>query len=289
MKPITLTTDFGLSDWFVGAMKGVIAGIAPHARVVDLTHGVAPGDISGGAFALAAAYRCFPRGTIHVAVVDPGVGSARPAIAVRTDQYFYVGPDNGVLSLAVARETIREIRRLENPRFFLPEVSRTFHGRDIFAPVAAHLSRAAGRVWRQLGPVVRDFQRLPWPECRNRADGFDGEVFYVDRFGNGITNLAAEAVAEMARDGVEITVGGRRIGPLVECYAAVPAGQPLAVVGSSGFLEIAVNGGSAAARLGLRRGTRVSIRRAVAVRESAGRRTRSSVGNLRRVRLASSH
>ncbi len=156
MRAITLTTDFGLGDWFVGTMRAVILGIHPRANVVDITHGIPPGDIRAGAFALMASCRFFPRGTVHVAVVDPGVGSRRRAIAVRSANHFFVGPDNGVLSWALGLEEIKTIRLLENPEYFLAPVSRTFHGRDIFAPVAAHLSRGlrASRLGRELREVT---------------------------------------------------------------------------------------------------------------------------------------
>src|SRR6266567_2035307 len=158
MRVITLTTDFGLSDWFVGSMKGVIFRINPRTTVVDLTHDLPPGDIRAGAFALAAAYRYFPKGTIHVAVIDPGVGTKRRAIAAQTADYFFVGPDNGVLSWALQRERIKAIRALENKTYFLQPLSQTFHGRDIFAPVAAHLT--AGLAIRKLGRAVSAFVHL---------------------------------------------------------------------------------------------------------------------------------
>jgi hypothetical protein len=161
MRLITLTTDFGTRDWFVGTMKGVVLGIHPPATVVDLTHEIPPGDIRAGAFALMTACRFFPKGTVHVAVVDPGVGSRRRAIAVQTANSCFVGPDNGVLSWALMREKIKTIRLLENREFFLEPVSHTFHGRDIFAPVAAHLSR--GVAVSRLGRELKDFVRLPWP------------------------------------------------------------------------------------------------------------------------------
>jgi hypothetical protein len=259
MNAITLTTDFGLSDWFVGALKGVIHGINPRATVIDLTHGIPPGDVEAGAFALAAGFRAFPRGTVHVAVVDPGVGSGRPAIAVRTRDYFLVGPDNGVLSLAMARERVVEIRRLENRRMFRAPVSRTFHGRDIFAPVAARLSM--GRDWTMVGPVVTSFQRLDWPTVERRGAGLFGTVVYLDRFGKAITNISGQMLAEISSDAaVEVCVGRRRVGVVAECYQAVAAGKPVALIGSTGFLEVAVNGGSAASLLRLQRGSRVSVR-----------------------------
>src|SRR6185437_8130238 len=159
MNIITLTTDFGLADWFAATMKGVILSIQPDAHIVDMTHDIRPGDIRAGAFALAAGCRFFPKATIHVAVVDPGVGSERRAIAVRTSDYFFVGPDNGVLSLALAGENIKAIHRITNERLFRHPISNTFHGRDIFAPVAGHLSK--GLPVRRLGPAMKSFVRLP--------------------------------------------------------------------------------------------------------------------------------
>jgi len=258
MKVISLTTDFGLRDWFVGTMKGVIARLAPETRVIDLTHDLGPGEIHAAAFALNAGYRYFPKKTIHVVVVDPGVGGPRRGLAVRTRDYTFVGPDNGVLSLALKREDLREIRVLTEPDYFLRPVSRTFHGRDIFAPVAAHLS--CGVPLRRLGPAVSDLTRLDWPEPSREPDGVSGEVVYVDRFGNGITNLPGE-FAEGLRGGKCIVQSRRlRICALAEFYQAVPRNQGVAVVGSSGLVEIAVNGGSAQAQMGLRIGTRVRLR-----------------------------
>lgn len=257
MQIITLTTDFGTQDWFVGTMKGVILNIAPDARIVDLTHGIAAGDIRAGAFALAAGCRFFPHGTVHVAVVDPGVGSARSAIAVQTANYFFVGPDNGVLSLALAREKIKAIRRLTNEKYFLRPVSRTFHGRDIFAPIAAHLSR--GVAVGKLGPARKDLVMLPWPEPQTRGNRVAGEVVFLDRFGNAITNLENSLLRSPA--GGAIYAGRKHCAPVKPFYQSVPPGAAVAVPGSSGFLEIAINGGSAAERLGLRVGDRVSLRR----------------------------
>jgi S-adenosylmethionine hydrolase len=257
MSVITLTTDFGASDWFVGTMKGVIAGIAPNTTVIDLTHDVSPGNIPGGAFALAASHRFFPKSTIHVAVVDPGVGSSRKAIAVQTAKGVFVGPDNGVLSWALAKEKIRAIRTLENEAYFLHRVSRTFHGRDVFAPVAAHLSR--GVPIRKFGPALKDFLRLPWPEPRARRGGFEGEVVYIDRFGNAITNLEGRLLEDHGRASCEVYAKSRSVCPLKTFYQAVPNKSPVALVGSSGFLEIAINGGSAASVMGIRVGTRVLL------------------------------
>jgi len=255
MQIITLTTDFGTRDWFVGTMKGVILGIAPRAAIVDITHEIPPGDIRAGAFALGASCRFFPKGTVHLAVVDPGVGGARKAIAVQTTKYFFVGPDNGVLSFALAREKIKSVRRLENPDYILHPVSRTFHGRDIFAPVAAQLSR--GAAIRGSGPAQQDFIRLSWPKPRVQRNRVAGEVVFVDRFGNAITNI--ESAVLNAPDRLEVFVGRKRLCQVKAFYQSVRTGQAVAVPGSSGFLEIAVNGGSAARRFGLNIGSRISV------------------------------
>lgn len=257
MQIITLTTDFGTRDWFVGTMKGVILGIAPRAAIVDVTHEIPAGDIRAGAFALAAACRFFPKGTVHVAVVDPGVGGARRAIAVRTAKYFFVGPDNGVLSCALAKEEIKSVHRLENTKYFLAPVSHTFHGRDIFAPVAAHLS--CGVPVRLLGPAQNDYVRLPWPQPRVRKDRIDGEVVFIDRFGNAITNIENDKLNP--RRQLEVLLGRKRICQVNEFYQSVPARRAVAVPGSCGFLEIAVNGDSAARRFGLKIGSSVSVSR----------------------------
>jgi S-adenosylmethionine hydrolase len=258
-RVITLTTDFGARDWFVGTMKGVILGIQPRARIVDITHDLAPGDIPAGAFALAAAFTFFPPGTVHVAVVDPGVGSARAAIAIRAGQYQFVGPDNGVLSWAVAQAgPVQTIRQLTNAKYFLPEVSRTFHGRDVFAPVAAHLS--AGLPSARLGPSLAEFQQLPRLAPTQQRGKWSGAVVYVDHFGNAITNLPGELLRSQAGRTSQVRLPGRRKPiPVAQFYQGVAAGSPAAVVGSTGFLELAINGGSAAARLRLKPGARVVL------------------------------
>ena len=257
MRVVTLTTDFGARDWFAGTMKGVVLGMSPRATVVDLTHEVPPGDIHAGAFALMAGCRYFPKGTVHVAVVDPGVGGSRRAIAVQTADYFYVGPDNGVLSWALAHQRIKTVRRLEEPKYFLRTMRRTFHGRDIFAPVAAHLSR--GLAIQRLGSEVKDWVRLPWPQPIRSRGMVRGEVIYIDHFGNAITNI--ESAPDFSTGAIACEVAGRRKMrcALAEFYGAVPANRPVAVFGSSGFLEIAVNGGSAARKYGITPGDDVVL------------------------------
>lgn len=252
MKSIAITTDFGLDDWFVGTMKGVIQKIAPNAPIVDITHVIKPGDIRAGAFALAAAYRYFPIGTIHLVVVDPGVGSDRAGVVIETENYLFVGPDNGVFSFALSGERLRSIHRLENPKFQLTEVSRTFHGRDVFAPAAAHLSR--GVPANRFGPRQHELVQLEWPEPETTKSGLRGEVVYIDHFGNCITNLSASRV--LASGATRVKVGAKAV-PIHDCYAAVKTGKPVAVIGSTGLLEIAINGGNAAKILKLKSGSRI--------------------------------
>src|ERR1035441_5962943 len=232
-------------------MKGVIASLAPRTRVIDLTHDLPPGDIRDGAFALAASHRLFLKGTVHVVVVDPGVGSVRKAIAVQTAKSLFVGPDNGVLSWALAKEKIKAISALEDEAYFLRPVSQTFQGRDVFAPVAAHLSR--GVPIQKFGPALKDFVRLAWPEPRMRQGGLEGEVVYIDRFGNAITNLEGGLLEGAGGASCEVHAKRRWKCPLKTCYQAVPPNRPIALVGSSGFLEIAINGGSAEKVLGVDR------------------------------------
>lgn len=255
MPVITLTTDFGLSDWFVGSMKGVIAERCEGARVIDLTHGVPAGDIRAGAFALMAGCRSFPRQSVHVAVVDPGVGGDRPALAVDTANAFYVGPDNGVLSWALRNEEVRAIHRLENADYFRDEISATFHGRDVFAPVAAEI--ANGVPVSHFGPPTNELVELAWPEVIRDEGGLRGVVLYVDRFGNAITNIPHAELG--ARRGLTVRRDGDVLCRTAGCYQAVATGEAVAVPGSSGYLEVAVNGGSAGEDLGLAPGAAVTV------------------------------
>jgi len=253
-----LTTDFGGADWFVGTMKGVLLGLQPRAHLVDITHEIPAGDIRAGAFALAASHGFFPRGTVHVAVVDPGVGSRRRAIAVQTMNYVFVGPDNGVLSLALAREKIKAVHQITNEQLFLHPVSSTFHGRDIFAPAAANLSK--GLPLGKLGAPIKEFVKLSWPEPQRSANSIKGEIVYIDRFGNAITNIGNATLTSRVEGSCEIIVRGKRLCALQGFYQAVPRGDPVAVPGSSGFLELAVNGGSAAKKFKLKVAERVILR-----------------------------
>ncbi len=253
MAIITLTTDFGTHDWFVGSMKGVILGINPQTTIVDITHEIPAGDIRIGAFALAASYRSFPRLAVHVAVVDPSVGSQRAAIVVRTADYFFVGPDNGLLSLALAREKVVEIWRVENQSLLRQPVSHTFHGRDVFAPVAARLTQ--GLLLDTLGTKLKDYARLDGVQPKVVGGVLRGEIIYIDRFGNCITNISA-----VSKAAGKVRVAGRIECELRRIYQDATPGQPVALVGSTGFLEIAVNGGCAAQALGLKIGDPVEVK-----------------------------
>ncbi len=265
---ITLTTDFGTSDVYVGSMKGVILSINRHVRIVDLTHAISAQDIPEAAFSIAAAYPYFPKGTVHVIVVDPGVGSERGALVCAVADSFFVCPDNGVLShifAAVGHEG--ETVSIENSAYVLPAVSNTFHGRDIFAPVAAHLS--LGVPLNAIGPPLESPVRLPVETPELAGNTVTGRIVKIDRFGNAITNISESALAAFtgsARGAVpryEIRVAGVRLHRLNRAYAESAGGAPVAIIGSFKALEIAINGGSAEAALGLKRGDPVVVERFV--------------------------
>lgn len=256
---ITLTTDFGTRDPFVGAMKGVILGIAPGARLVDLTHEVAPHDVVEGALALEAAVGFFPLGTIHLAVVDPGVGSARRPLVIHARGQYFVGPDNGLFSFLLGVVGWTAVC-LEAPAYRLPRVSRTFHGRDVFAPAAAYL--ALGIPLGSFGPPVTDPVLIPWPTARRQGDALVGEVVHADRFGNLVTSVRPTDLEALGPvEALVVEVEGKEVGGIVGCFADLPAGGAGALVGGSDRLEIAVREGSAAASTGARRGSRVSVRK----------------------------
>ena len=263
---ITLTTDFGTSDTYVGIMKGVILSINPKAQIVDLTHAIPPQDIYEAAFSIYAARSYFPKGTIHIIVVDPGVGSDRQAIVSHIDNAFFVCPDNGVLSYLLHGAENAEAHPIEsvaiqNAAYYLPEVSNTFHGRDIFAPVAAHLS--LGVPFDDIGPRVKTLVRLPIPKIDTSGDTLIGQIIKIDRFGNLITNISKEAFEAFLNDDVkyEIRAGNASLNRLNSAYADAEIGEPLAIMGSLALLEIAVNGGSAEKQLGLKRGEAAVIRK----------------------------
>jgi hypothetical protein len=251
---VTLTTDFGLRDPYVAEMKGVILRLAPETRLIDVTHDVDSHDVVGAALVLEAAVPFFPAGSIHLVVVDPGVGTARRGLAVKAGDATFVGPDNGLFTPFLARAKWRAVE-LAAADLRLPRVSRTFHGRDVFAPAAAHLAR--GVPLERFGPAVDDPVRLAWPEVHTVGGAIAGAVLHVDRFGNLITSIAADAVEGLGTE-ASIHIAGRRL-PLVGTYADLPRGAAGALIGSSHRLEVAVREGSAAAVLKARRGTPVVV------------------------------
>jgi S-adenosyl-L-methionine hydrolase (adenosine-forming) len=259
MRPvIALLSDFGGTDHYAGTMKGVMLGICPDVTLVDITHDIAAHDVLEGALQLAAAYRYFPAGTIFLAIVDPGVGSARRGIAVEAGDYRFVAPDNGVLT-AVLRETPpRRAVELSERRYARPTVSRTFEGRDRFAPAAAWLAK--GIQLPALGRPAGDIVRLDLPRPSEDGDVLHGTILRVDRFGNLVTNLERRDVEKFAQSrSVAIEAGGHPVPRLVATYADMPAGEACALYGSTDHLELAENGASAATRLGLGRGAPVRV------------------------------
>jgi S-adenosylmethionine hydrolase len=255
---ITLTTDFGTSDHLVGTMKGVILNINPAARIVDINHSVVPYDILDGALSLANAYKYFPSRTVHVIIVDPGVGTERRPILVSAEKHFFVAPDNGVLSMIYEREPCT-VRHITAAHYFLNPISPTFHGRDIFAPTAAWLSKTLQT--EAFGEVITDFVRFTMPKAKPDGKAVKGFVLRVDAFGNLMTNLTAEDIPIGALDGgaIKLAVNGKQVAKFVKTFAEGNPGEPVAVLGSAGYVEIAVNRGHAARSLGANRGAEVVL------------------------------
>lgn len=252
---ITLLTDFGTADYFVGAVKGAILSVNPQAVIVDITHEIPPQDIEAAAFTLFAAYKTFPAGTIHVAVVDPGVGSTRRPIILSANEQLFVGPDNGLFTYIYDREPSHRVFHVTAEKYFRPEASSTFHGRDIFAPVAAALSNGLNP--RKFGPGIDDPVRLPGslePEVLKNGD-IRGRIIHIDRFGNCVTNITRDLVKPNAT----LRINGKTIRKFRDFYGEGSANTPFAIWGSAGFLEISVNGGSAAKVLRAKRGDTVLL------------------------------
>ena len=255
MPILTLTTDFGLSDHYVGVMKGVILGIAPAARIVDLCHQASAYEIGEAAFLIAQAYRYFPKKTVHVVVVDPGVGTARrPILAEAAGQYF-VAPDNGVLGMIYTQEK-HKVRLINNDRYFRKPVSRTFHGRDIFAPVAAHLAKGVAPA--RVGKIINDYLRpaSSAPE-RTGKHVWTGTVLKVDHFGNVVTNFR---LSDFPPTSFEVVIGPHVVTRVARNYAECAPGELFTIEGSSGYLEISTGQGSAAKILGCAVGAPVELR-----------------------------
>lgn len=261
-RVITLLTDFGTTDYFVAAVKGVILSANASVRIVDITHEIPPQDIEAAAFTLLAAYSSFPPGTVHVAVVDPGVGSSRRGIAIKVHEQFFVGPDNGIFSYVCDGAT-PEVFHLTNQKFFRPSASTTFHGRDVFAPVAAAL--ASGVKPDELGPSLTDMVRLsPLAPATERNGRIKGRIIHVDRFGNCVINITrAELPDDSIAAGASLRINGRNITTFRKFFAEGASGRSrlFAIWGSAGFLEIAVTNGSAAKLLKAKRGDLVIVER----------------------------
>ena len=255
---ITLLTDFGTRDHYVASMKGVILGINPQCALIDITHQVRPHDIEEGAFILANAYSHFPKGTIHVSVVDPGVGSPRKPVLLVTRNYFFLGPDNGLLTFAARGDTVKQMIELANPKFFLPRISATFHGRDIFAPVAAHLS--LGIRPGVLGPKLDSWVTLNVGDPRITGREMVGKVVHVDAFGNLVSNIRESQLLQFSQGRpFVIRAGTKSINGLKKGYWEGKKGAPIAVIGSAGFLEISVNEGNAQKTLKIKRGDKIKL------------------------------
>jgi len=283
-RVITLLTDFGTQDAYVGIMKGVIAGINPSATVIDICHSIPPQDTFSGAYLLSTSYKYFPEKTIHVAVVDPGVGSRRDIVCVETKDYFFLAPDNGLLSFIVHEERPKSIIRVTNSKYFLPSPSSTFHGRDVFAPVAAHLS--LGVKPQQFGIRVNQLEQLDMPKpVQKKAGQVEGQIIYIDRFGNLITNITKEYLIKGAGgqkpevrskkpdafektskdkmllkyDTIETTIGKKKIIGLSKTYIDAESGEPLVLIGSAGFLEVSINQGNAQKYFRVDRGNKIRV------------------------------
>jgi S-adenosylmethionine hydrolase len=255
---LAFMSDFGLKDPYVGVVKAVMLGINPDLRIVDISHQIASQDIMSGAFILGCTYRQFPLGTIFLAIVDPGVGSQRVNLLVLTEHYMFIAPDNGLLSMIFRHSKKITCISIENSDYFRHPVSSTFHGRDIFAPVAAHLSLGAEPHY--FGPPYLYPIQLPWPEPVIRDNYIEGKVIYIDSFGNLILNIPADLikVGKPGQKDIEVNIKGIELS-LQNTYSDVYKGKPIALIGSSGFLEIAVNQGSAAEIFGANIGESVTV------------------------------
>jgi len=260
-RTVTLLTDFGTRDHYIASMKGVLLAIDPELHIVDITHEVPKFDIRRAALLLANSAKFFPHGTIHVAVVDPGVGTSRRPIIIKTKNYYFVGPDNGVLSVAAAGDGVKHVYQIrEDGSYVLQRRSSTFAGRDVFAPVAAHIAK--GVPLEMLGEVIKSFKRIRIGEPKRFGNRIDGDVLLIDAFGNIVTNIGDELIEDLEPgQRILVNVGGKLLRvPFLKTYGDVERGKPLALVGSTGLLEIGLNQGSISCLLrNVKEGSRVSI------------------------------
>ena len=254
---ITLTTDFGLRDYYVSAMKAVMLGIAPEARMVDISHEIPSQDIMAGSWILKNSAMLFPPETVHTVVVDPGVGTDRNAIALEIEDQYFVGPDNGIFSFLTEEKDYKAVR-LSNETYWRDDASNTFHGRDIFAPVAAHLSE--GVPIENLGEPIEDLVTYRWTVPIADKDGLEGMVIHIDKFGNLITNISESMLEDVIDDqGVKIYVGNTILDTIAKTFGSVAEGEPVAYIGSSGMLEVGINKGNAQEMLSVQKGAQISL------------------------------
>lgn len=254
---ITLTTDFGLQDHYVSVLKAVILGISPESRIIDISHQIPPQDIMAGAWVVRNSAMLFPENTVHVVVVDPGVGTDRKPIALKINDQYFVGPDNGIFSL-IGDKFDYEAVELTNKKLWLDDVSETFHGRDIFSPVAAHLAK--GVPLSDLGKPLDQLSTYRWATPISDKDGIQGWIVHIDAYGNLISNIPKEMVREAEDpENFRVYVGNTILNGLVKTFGSVPEGEPAAYIGSSGMLEIAINKGNAREMLGVEKGAQLSL------------------------------
>jgi len=259
MRTIAILTDFGLTDNYTGVMKGVILKINPNVNIIDISHDIEPQDISGAALILKGSYKYFPKKTIFLVVVDPGVGSGRLPIIVYSRNYIFVGPDNGVLNLAAKEDGIKRIIEIRNKKYFIKPVSDTFHGRDIFAPASAYLSK--GKSGNLLGPSLDSMKELVIPKPEIDKNIIKGKVIHIDRFGDLVTNIDRKLFYRITKNKkFRIKIKNKFLSSIAKSYKSVRPGEPLAIFGSLNFLEISVNGGSAQERFSAKKGYEVSIK-----------------------------
>ncbi len=259
---VTLTTDFGSKDSFAGSMKGAILKVNQQAQIIDISHEIGPQDLWEAAFTLKTAYHYFPKGTVHLAVVDPGVGSGRRPILVATESYFFVGPDNGIFSLVFQEAERLTVYHITASHYYLTDHGPTFHGRDIFAPVAAWLSK--GIPSENFGQAIQDYVKLNVPVSKKSPDGIDGHVIHIDRFGNAITNITYEDIKTFVPENTDpgtmsVAIVGKEIRGLKKFYAEAAPGEPGAIINSSGYLEIFLFKQNVRTALSLKRGEAVKL------------------------------
>lgn len=257
MSIIALITDFGTEDHFVGSMKGAILGVYPRATLVDITHAITPGDARAAAFSLLLSYSDFPPKTIFAVVVDPGVGGRRKALAVKSGPYYFVGPDNGVLSLACGKAGKPVVRSLENTRYFKKPTSTTFHGRDIFGPVAAYLGK--GVAFAKFGPITGTMISYKTPRVVTENNRIHGEIMHIDRFGNCVTSIEPLHLAGYNFERLQVKFINRPPFPVCLRYCDAPKGKAMGIIGSAGFLEISINRGNAGKKLKARIGDPIEV------------------------------